>query len=121
MYSADSLHGVSPQLIRKYFTREQSGYRVNPPVQQLVRLAHLNLIRTWPMRGLFDAIFCRNVMIYFDRETQQELVRRFAGLIKPGGYLCVGHSESLFAAGQHGLEYIQPAVYVKAKLESSIQ
>jgi chemotaxis protein methyltransferase CheR len=64
----------------------------------------------WPMRGPFHAIFCRNVMIYFDRDTQQALVARFRELLAPGGYLFVGHSESLTAL-RHDFTYVQPAVY----------
>jgi chemotaxis protein methyltransferase CheR len=79
-------------------------------VRQLVRLARLNLVGRWPMRGPFDAIFCRNVMIYFDKPTQARLVARFAELLAPGGYLFVGHSESLTGLA-HGFAYVQPAVY----------
>jgi len=113
IYSEESLRGIPLPLVRKHFIGEGGGYRVNARVRKAVRFAHLNLITAWPMRGPFDAILCRNVMIYFDRPTQQELVRRFVSLLRPGGYLIVGHSESIVAAGQ-GLRYIQPAVYAKA-------
>ena len=65
------------------------------------------------MKGPFDVIFCRNVMIYFDRETQTNLVQRMAAKLEPGGYLFVGHSESLNGI-DHGLQYVQPAVYRKS-------
>ena len=78
----------------------------------MVRFARLNLMGEWPMRGPFDAIFCRNVMIYFDGPTKERLVERFTGLLRPGGYLFVGHSESL-SSMTHGLRYVQPAVYTK--------
>ena len=112
IYSAESLRDVPLQLVRTHFTAEAESYRVHTRVRAAVRFAHLNLIRPWPMRGPFDAIFCRNVMIYFDRPTQQELVRRFVSILRPGGYLFVGHAESISAAGQ-GLRYVQPAVYLK--------
>jgi chemotaxis protein methyltransferase CheR len=64
------------------------------------------------MRGPFQAIFCRNVMIYFDKATQQALVSRYYDLLAPGGHLFVGHSESLSALS-HGFSYVQPAVYRK--------
>jgi chemotaxis protein methyltransferase CheR len=64
------------------------------------------------MRGPFDVIFCRNVMIYFDRPTQEELVDAFWDLLRPGGYLFVGHSESLTAM-THRFSYVQPATYRK--------
>ena len=60
-----------------------------------MRFRALNLLRAWPFEGLIDVIFCRNVMIYFDKSTQQNLVQRFAQHLIPGGYLIVGHSESL--------------------------
>ena len=56
----------------------------------------LNLIRPWPMKGRFDVIFCRNVVIYFDKPTQRVLFDRYADMLKPGGLLFIGHSESLF-------------------------
>jgi chemotaxis protein methyltransferase CheR len=64
------------------------------------------------MRGPFHAIFCRNVMIYFDKPTQGALVNRYYDLLAPGGYLFVGHSESLSAV-DHAFGYVQPAVYRK--------
>jgi chemotaxis protein methyltransferase CheR len=81
----------------------------------MVRFAKLNLMEEWPMRGLFDVIFCRNVMIYFDKPTQEKLVKRFWSQLRAGGYLMVGHSESLtFMA--HDYRYIKPAVYQKVKV-----
>jgi chemotaxis protein methyltransferase CheR len=66
----------------------------------------------WPMQGPFDAIFCRNVMIYFDKPTQGRLVERYRALLRPGGLLCIGHSESLTGLA-HGYQYVAPAVYRK--------
>jgi len=64
-------------------------------VRDLVTFNQLNLMGKWPMKGLFDVIFCRNVVIYFDKPTQSVLFDRFANMLKPDGILCVGHSESL--------------------------
>jgi chemotaxis protein methyltransferase CheR len=84
----------------------------------MVSFAKLNLMEEWPMRGLFDAIFCRNVMIYFDKPTQEKLVKRFWSMLREGGYLLVGHSESLtFMA--HDYRYLKPAVYQKVKPTST--
>jgi chemotaxis protein methyltransferase CheR len=87
-------------------------YQVVDNVRAMVRLAHLNLMGPWPMKGPFNVIFCRNVMIYFDRPTQQQLINRFWELIESGGYLFVGHSEGLSAIS-HNFKYVRPATYRK--------
>lgn len=105
----------SPQY-RKYFMPLRNGQsgmvQVSAEARELVHLAYLNLIEPWPMRGRFQVIFCRNVMIYFDRPTQQELVSRFWDALEEGGYLFVGHSEGLSAIN-HRFRYLRPAVYLK--------
>ncbi len=83
---------------------------VSEELVSMVRFGRLNLMGPWPMKGPFDLIFCRNVMIYFDAPTRQKLVQRFEALLAPGGFLFVGHSESLTSL-EHGLTYVQPAVY----------
>lgn len=115
-YRKDAIQDLPPHLIYKYFIRQNSGagnfYSVNNAVRKMVRLARLNLIEQWPMKGLFNVIFCRNVMIYFDRATQQSLINRFYEYLEPGGYLFVGHSEGLSAI-KHKLRYVKPAIYQK--------
>jgi chemotaxis protein methyltransferase CheR len=76
----------------------------------MVEFQRLNLIEAFPPAKPFQVIFCRNVMIYFDKETQGRLVNRFVSCLEPGGYLLIGHSESL-AGLTHPYEYIKPAVY----------
>jgi chemotaxis protein methyltransferase CheR len=116
LYSEESLQGVHPSLWKKHMVCVQSKpgrvYRISDEARALVRFAYLNLTASWPMKGPFDAIFCRNVMIYFDGDTRKKLVRRFYDLIKPGGYLFVGHSESLGSTSWE-FRYVEPAVYVK--------
>ena len=87
-------------------------YRVREPLRRLVHFARLNLLDTWSMNGPFDVIFCRNVMIYFDKHTQQNLVARFGELLRPGGVLYLGHSESLTRV-QHQLRAEGTSVYIK--------
>ncbi|HEY3267043.1 MAG TPA: protein-glutamate O-methyltransferase CheR [Armatimonadota bacterium] len=116
IYDEERLRDVPPELVHKHFhavrTAPPRTWRVNNDIRKVVHLARLNLMEDWPMRGPFDAIFCRNVMIYFDKQTQQTLTNRFAQLLKPGGYLFVGHSESLSSWASE-FRYVQPAVYVK--------
>jgi len=116
IYDTNRLRDVPPLLISKYFkcieTSPVRRYQVIEPLRRHVHLARLNLMGEWPMRGPFDVIFCRNVMIYFDKLAQEQLVNRFWNLLKPGGHLFVGHSESL-AGSPHKFRYVQPANYVK--------
>lgn len=116
VYEVDTVREISPPLLRKYFTcvRESPtrAYHLNDNVRHMVRLARLNLMNSWPMKGPFHVIFCRNVMIYFDKQTQLELVRRFWEMLAPGGYLFVGHSESL-TASSYRFRYARPATYLK--------
>jgi chemotaxis protein methyltransferase CheR len=116
IYNVTLLRDVPPLLISKYFTCIETNpvrrYQVIEPLRHKVHFARLNLIGQWPMRGPFDVIFCRNVMIYFDKSTQEQLVKRFWDMLKPEGHLFVGHSESL-AGLPHLFRYAQPAIYMK--------
>ncbi|HNY49407.1 MAG TPA: protein-glutamate O-methyltransferase CheR [Smithella sp.] len=118
IYDGETIKTVPPLLKQKYFESAKAGsgrqYQVIPQLQYLISFAKLNLMEEWPMRGPFEAIFCRNVMIYFDKPTQERLVGRFWSLLREGGYLFVGHSESLTFL-KHDYQYLQPAVYRKVK------
>lgn len=116
IYPADALAEAPRTLAQKYW-RPVAGdgaprLEATPALRSLIQFGKLNLMDRWPMRGPFDAIFCRNVMIYFDKATQQALVQRYWELLRPGGYLFVGHSESLTGLA-HRFTYVQPAVYVR--------
>ncbi len=116
VYDPKSLQEVSPLLISKYFrcieTNPVRRYQTVEGLRRLLHFARLNLMGEWPMRGPFDVIFCRNVMIYFDEPTREQLVNRFWRLLRPGGHLFVGHSESL-AGSQHKFFYVEPAIFRK--------
>jgi chemotaxis protein methyltransferase CheR len=115
-YEKENLQDVPPAYLLKYFVSSHNGtsktYGVHESVRKMVRFARLNLMEDWPMKGPFDLIFCRNVMIYFDTPTQRQLIQRFYNILIPGGHLLVGHSESL-VANSFGFKYIQPATYMK--------
>jgi chemotaxis protein methyltransferase CheR len=115
-YEKASVKDIPAPFLVKYFSLVQTNssaiYRVSDTLRKIVRFARLNLMDAWPMKGPFDVIFCRNVMIYFDTSAQRNLVQRFHELLNPGGYLLVGHSESLLASSGE-FRYVQPATYVK--------
>ena len=115
-YEEGVLLGLPPTFLRKYFVKVKNGippvYQVSGDVKKMVRIARLNLLHSWPMKGSFNLIFCRNVMIYFDKLTQQGLINRFWEILEPGGYLFVGHSEGMSGI-KHKFRYVQPATYVK--------
>jgi chemotaxis protein methyltransferase CheR len=114
IYEADRFRDFPPDWRSKYLLRgadRAAGfYRIKPAVRRLIEFARLNLMEPFPAAAPFQVIFCRNVMIYFDKETQARLVNRLASFLEPGGYLLIGHSESLTGLS-HCYEYIQPAVY----------
>jgi chemotaxis protein methyltransferase CheR len=112
VYRPQDLEGLDAERCRRHLLRRGDAYEVRPELRALVSFARLNLLEHWPMRGPFHAIFCRNVMIYFDRPTRERLIARFHALLPPGGHLLVGHSESLSGL-EHGYRYVAPAVYVK--------
>jgi chemotaxis protein methyltransferase CheR len=83
-----------------------------PEIRQVVRFARLNLMEPWPFTGPLDFVFCRNVMIYFDKPTQQRLIGRLFDVLDSGGLLFTGHSESLTGIS-HGFRYVRPTIYAK--------
>jgi chemotaxis protein methyltransferase CheR len=115
VFEESSLEGIPGGLRAKYFSRVREGgstvYKVCDGIRSMVHFARLNLLSDWPMKGPFDVIFCRNVMIYFDGPTRAGIVHRFWESLQPAGHLFVGHSESLL--GSKEFTYVQPAVYVK--------
>ncbi len=99
IYPLEQVHKLEEAQTRRFFQRgtgRQAGFaRVRPELRAMVEFEPLNLLAPgWPLKGPFDAIFCRNVMIYFDKETQARILERFAPLLKPDGLLFAGHSEN---------------------------
>lgn len=101
VYVPREMAGVGPEH-RRWFrptgADEPPSMQISPKLQQSIYFRVLNLIEPWPMHGPLDVIFCRNVIIYFSAATQQRLIERFAQLLAPGGFLVIGHSESILHA-----------------------
>lgn len=96
VYTSEEIAGIPPELRRSWLEPAGAGHsRLDEGPRGLITFRQLNLITAWPMRGPFDAVFCRNVVIYFDEKTQMRLLNRISSLIRPGGYLYLGHSERL--------------------------
>ena len=116
IYESGRFRDFPPDWRSKYLLRGEDRaagfYRIKPAVRSLVEFTRLNLVEPFPAAPPFHVIFCRNVMIYFDKETQGRLVNRLASFLDPGGWLLIGHSESLTGIS-HPYEYVEPAVYRK--------
>ncbi len=114
IYTKKQIEGIPNPLLSKYFlySAKRESYKAKNNLKSLVRFKYLNLIQDFPFKGSFDFIFCRNVMIYFTKETQQDLINKFYHFLKPGGYLFIGHSEGLSGLN-HSYKYIQPTIYKK--------
>lgn len=97
IYPADSITSLPDSIKQSYFKHSHDGktIRVKDALRDMVYFKRLNLLEDWPVKGPFDIIFCRNVVIYFNKETQRTLFDRYANLLPIGGYLFIGHSESL--------------------------
>ena len=114
VYAAERFQGMDPKRMTRFFekgTGPQSGkLRAREELRNLVTFRQLNLMQDWPLRGPLDAIFCRNVVIYFDKATQRTLFERMATLQRPGDLLFLGHSESLYRVSER-YELIGRTIY----------
>ena len=119
IYEPHRVGTVLPEYKNRYLHKIREGgkqlLQITPELRSTMTFARFNLMSsTFPFRHGFDVVFCRNVMIYFDRQTQQTLVNKIANHLHPGGYLMIGHSESL-SNTQHPLQYAEPTVYRKLR------
>jgi len=115
IYETERVKLPDEELLRRYFQRgfghREGCYRVKPELRGRVVVEHINLFqRSYPLPGEIDVVFCRNVMIYFDAASRQELIDRLTGVLAPGGFLFVGHAESLLGLS-HRLRSAWPSVY----------
>jgi len=117
VYDPDGLKNMPNGWLSRYFQQTKEGaYILSRDVSDQVVFRTFNLMDRFEYKKPYDLIFCRNVMIYFDLETKTNLVNKFYDALKPGGYLFIGHSESV----QHGrtkFQYVQPSIYQKGRAE----
>ena len=115
-YDETSLETVSPAMRKQWFQdveiQGRRKFQIDDRVKRLITFNELNLMAQWPFKGSFDVIFCRNVVIYFDKPTKQRLFQRYAGLLPEGGYLFLGHSESMYGLNDN-FDLIGRTVYRK--------
>lgn len=113
IYSEESISKVPVKWRNSYFTQiDRGNYQVKPEVRKNVIFGIFNLLSSFPFKKKLHAVFCRNVMIYFDMDTKIELIKKIYDVLVPGGYLFIGHSESLSNL-RHDFAYIMPSVYRK--------
>jgi chemotaxis protein methyltransferase CheR len=101
IYDSQRIEGIDKARVRKWFLKTKNTGRsnmvkVNPKLKELITFKQLNLMNDWPMKGQFDVLFCRNVVIYFNKDTQRVLFDRYANILKEDAYMFLGHSESLY-------------------------
>lgn len=116
IYNTERVKPVPSLQKQKYLVPHHANgqkiFEVSKALRDAVIFRYLNLMGDWPIKGALDFIFCRNVMIYFDKPTQSRLINRFWDLLDSGGVLFTGHSESLTGI-EHKFKYVQPTIYMK--------
>lgn len=116
VYPMKMVEGLDREVLKRHFLRGTGGHqdkvKVASHVRELVTVGRQNLMEPWSFHGPFDVIFCRNVMIYFDKPTRQRLVQRLCELLRPGGILAIGSAETLSGLGIP-MKCVQPSVYLK--------
>jgi len=117
LYGPERVKDIPAQMLQKHFTkietdRGEKMYKVTAQLRSTIAFQRFNLMDPLPFKGPLDLIFCRNVMIYFDKETIASLVDKYYKILAPGGYLFIGHSESL-SGFKHPFKYVAPCIYLK--------
>lgn len=121
-YAPRDVASIPPDLLRRHLVAMDGGWQVGPELRRLVAFRALNLIGHWPFTGSFDAIFCRNVAIYFDPPTRARLWARIVAALRPGGRLFVGHSERLPEALLGGaISYLGQTIYQKVACPDALE
>ncbi len=117
-YRELSFRATPPEVVQKYFRPFEGGFFINDDVKHMAQFSRMNLLddRSVAAMGIHDAIFCRNVLIYFDKPTQKRVVEAFAGALRPGGYLFLGHAESIMRlTGLYEPVVTAKAIYYRRK------
>ncbi len=114
-YAADALESVPPDALQRWFERTADGWRVGADMRRLIAFRPLNLIKPWPVKGPFDAIMCRNVVIYFNEAQQQAIWSRFQPLLTPTGLLFIGHSERVTGPATAHFESVGITIYQRRR------
>ncbi len=112
LYGPESLSFLPEKWKRRYFVRQGGNYRLCEEIRRQVFFHRMNLMDPFPFSIRFDLIFCRNVMIYFNQKSRDELISKFHGVLKKGGYLFLGHSETI-GRNVTGFRYLEPSIYQK--------
>ncbi len=114
VYEAESASGLTAEQCRSYFSTRADGALVaSEKIKSLISFRRINLMDDWPISEVFDVIFCRNVAIYFDNETQSRLWKRFSEKLVPGGHMSIGHSERVSGPAQNLLKSIGHTSYTR--------
>lgn len=117
-YRELSFRATPPEMVQKYFRPFEQGFFINEEIKRMVDFSRINLLdeKSVAAMGIHDAIFCRNVLIYFDKPTQKRVVEAFAQALRPGGYLFLGHAESIMRVTDLFEPIVTPkAIYYKRK------
>jgi chemotaxis protein methyltransferase CheR len=118
IYEQGRVEGLSKGRLRRWIKKgsgqNEGKVRMSPELQELITFKQLNLMNDWPMRGPFDLIFCRNVVIYFNKPTQQKLFGRYADMLDDNGHIFLGHSETMFQKTDR-YQLIGKTIYQKVK------
>ncbi len=113
-YALDRARTIPASHAKLFSRRPQATVEMSDTLKRYIAFRPLNLLGAWPMRGRFDVVFCRNVIIYFDKDTQRRLFDRFAEILAPGGWLFIGHSETLFGVSDR-FEPLGQTIYRKVR------
>jgi len=110
-YSTEMVDKAPPAIRDRYFKRSGDHSEPVAQVRDLVAFRFLNLLHDWPFKQKFDVIFCRNVLIYFEQDLQSQLFSRFCSVLKPGGFLYIGHSERVSGPASTALRQVGVTTY----------